>query len=190
MLSDGRKSLQSTCPAPRTTCCYGRHRKQKMEQDDWGKAEPELRENLSLLASSPLSGMDMRSQQHGDCPLPTAHSDTAGLWDRAQCGVGGMESCLLPLRHPWCCLQPCCAPAEIKLALHPTSTTLDACSHGVGGSLRALLLPPELHMATAPGLCISPVMAVQLVLRFQYSQLGLSITARLLTGSHIPLLKN
>lgn len=87
-----------------------------------------------------------------------------------------------PQALPWMCTHsPPTHPADGALLSMGWVALEHAC---------VLLLPPEPHTATAPGLCTSPVMAVQLVLRFQYSQLGLSTTARLLAGSHMPLLKN
>lgn len=53
--------------------CYCHQRKQKIEQDDWGNADPALRENLSLVSCGLLSGMDTwLAEQHREL-LPSSH---------------------------------------------------------------------------------------------------------------------
>lgn len=53
--------------------CYCHQRKQKIEQDDWGNADPALRENLSSVSCGLLSGVDTwLAEQHGEL-LPSSH---------------------------------------------------------------------------------------------------------------------
>lgn len=77
MLSDSKEGspcLENTCPDPETTTyCYCCHRKQKIEQDDWGNADPAPRQNLSSVSGGLLSGADTwLAEEHREL-LPGPH---------------------------------------------------------------------------------------------------------------------
>lgn len=71
---EGSLCMENTCPDPLTMYCYCHQRKQKIEQDDWGNADPALRENLSSVSCGLLSGVDTwLAEQHREL-LPGSHT--------------------------------------------------------------------------------------------------------------------
>lgn len=99
------------------------------------------------MPAAPYQARTCGHSSTGTVPSPQCTKTRPGCGAEHSVRWGGTESCLLPAKHPWCCLQPRCAPAEMQLALHPTSTALDVYSqpshtpsrwstalHGVGGS--------------------------------------------------------